>query len=83
MSKTCALCGKYFESTDQRQKYCNATCALNARRNQNNSRMRASRTADRRDWAIKEARYLYNLVYECGVDRMIDYIYNNYKKRRK
>lgn len=82
MIKVCPHCSKEFECFNKNQKYCSADCAYRARLNGNSRRMRATRTEDRKEWAKEEARYLNHLTYECGVDELADYIYNNYNKRR-
>lgn len=83
MNNTCPICGKQFKAYDLRKKYCSAECAYKARLNSNNKRMAATRTANKRAWARKEPRYLNHLAYECGVDCLTDYVYNNYKKKGK
>lgn len=83
MDVICKLCGTEFNTTDRRQKYCSDVCAHRARSNSNNKRLKAMRTNGRKEWAHRQAEHLNHLTYECGVDELADYIYNNYNKRRK
>lgn len=83
MIKTCLTCGKQFESTDKRQRYCSIDCAYRARLNNNSKRMRSVRTDDRREWARHEAEKLYNMATTRGVDELADFVYNSYNRKGK
>lgn len=83
MIKSCPICGTQFETHDLRKRYCSNKCAYQGRVNSNNKRMEATRTANKRAWAMREAHCLNHLAYECGVDELADYIYNNYNQRKK
>lgn len=82
MSKTCLRCGKQFTPCNHRL-YCSDQCARQAKVNHNNEWNKRSRDKQWRKQARDEARYLHHLAYECGVDEMADYIYNNYYNKWK
>lgn len=80
--KTCTICGREFETSDQRRRYCSQQCAYRARLNHNSSRMRACRTEDKWEWAQREAETLNYLASDYGIDKLADYVYNNYKQTK-
>lgn len=82
MIKACELCGKEFESTDRRRKYCGEQCAYQVRVKASGRYQRQQHTADRWAWAKHEAEVLRNMVKVDKVDLLDDYIYNNYNKRK-
>lgn len=83
MIKTCPVCGKQFESNDMRKVYCSKECARRSRSKFNSKYNIRVAQKKRMEWARGEAEYLNHLAYECGVDELADYIYNNYEKRRR
>lgn len=82
MNKTCQICGKQFETTNKRKKYCGPECAAQAKYRQNNTYNKAARSDQRSKWACEEAKKIYDLVTKQGVDGLSTYIYNSYSKKK-
>lgn len=81
MSELCGICGRKLLGKDARRKYCSKECAQEATLSRERNRKRACRTANKREWALKEALELKKLSDGCGVDCLATYVYNNYKRR--
>lgn len=86
MNSICPICGREFDQQDSSKRprtYCSRECYKKNNVLQCTERKKLSRDKARLEWAKDEARYLNHLAYECGVDELAEYIYNNHNKRRK
>lgn len=83
MIKTCPICAKHFETHDKRKKYCRRKCAKRAKIRQNSECNKRSRDEKRINWAYNEAEKIRLMSRQGKLDSLDEYIYNNYRKRRK
>lgn len=91
MIKTCPVCGKQFESNDMRKVYCSKECARRSRSKFNSKYNIRVAQKKRMEWAKNEAEYIFDLCIDIHEkakenifvdDRLADYIYNNYNRRK-
>lgn len=86
MNSVCPICGKEFDphaTSNKPRKYCNHECYRLANIKHVNEKKKIRDEEARLEWAKDEARYLGHLAHEWGLNELTDYIYNNYKPRRK
>lgn len=86
MCRRCLICGEQITTRDKRRRYCSDECARRAKISQNNEYNKRNRDKKRIKWAYNEAEKISNIAFIMGsnyMDELADYIYNNYKQRRK
>lgn len=76
--KVCKLCGEEFDPVDSRQKYCSRECARQAHIARTRQAYQDKIDTEQRSWAHAEA----NKLAQIDIDRLEEYIYNNYSKRK-
>lgn len=85
----CPICGREFDphaTSKKSRKYCSHECYKKANIKQVNRRKQIRRNEARLEWAQHEANKVAEIVITNGgayLDELADYIYNNYKQRRK
>lgn len=82
MFKTCANCGKEFQVSPQRRRYCSQECAHRGHIARAKIIQKRLDSDARRVWAYHEAEVLLGLVAK-GVDQIASYIYNNFNRKGK
>ena len=82
MIKTCLVCGNQFEGGGNRY-YCSDACAYKAKIKNNAKYSRKKNTEARKKWAHKEAQCLSEAMNQFDMDKLADYIYNNYQKYKR
>lgn len=82
-SRGCQVCGKQFERHG-RQLYCSPECYIRACSERKRLNYTKQTAEDRQRWAQSEAEKIAEIAITTGgdcIDRLIEYIYNNYKRR--
>lgn len=85
MSK-CPICGKEFNphiTSKKPRKYCSHECYRIANTKHVNERKKVKKEAARLEWAKHEAEIIMHNMIGLEVDNLADYIYNNYRERKK
>lgn len=81
----CPVCGATFPKMGKRI-YCSAQCYKTASAYQKHSYYRAQVEKTNRSWSREQAGRLYNICFDKDssdvLDRLADYVYNNYKQRK-
>lgn len=84
-TRVCPVCGTTFER-HHKQKYCCEECCIIATSRRKEERYHQLSRQARWDWALEQAQELYKLAHgEEPVEilnKLADYVYNNYKQRK-
>lgn len=89
MSNICPICGKEFDphaTSNKPRKYCSRECYRIANIKHVNERKKIRKEENQLEWAKNEADKVARIVITKGgsyLNELADYIYNNYKQRRK